>query len=177
MKVKAFLLTGVALCTLSLSSAFAKSAPDIHVMSVNRGAVVKSVMTHKTATNQTSTIAVTTDISTSADYKKKTDLTKTYYAWVTQASDLCAEIPKEKIKVSAKKTKYASLSTHIATYPGSDYGCSTTVSTYGDVYDLTTKTAVKKKDKFESYLTAKVTLQGTKYDLKLVLDVTVPIGT
>jgi len=103
----------------------------------------------------------------------KTPLVYTYYTFNNSGSPCNV---KDKIKLSTKKTAYAKLSTATETEPGSFYGCSSPVTFYGDVYDLTAKKVTSgTEDSFVSTLTSKIVFNGTKYDATLNLDLTVII--
>ncbi len=176
MTIKGILLTGAALCTIAMAPAIAATAPRIAVAAAHPsvGHVKFKTPTHsRTTSHITETASVVTGVSASADYKVKTPLGGTFYLWHT-GSSLCGEIPGEKIKASPKKTAYAKIST--GTETNTTY-CGAPIYFYGDVYELTSKTAAGSADFLTSALTAKVKLGSTKYDLDLNLDVTVEIGS
>jgi hypothetical protein len=175
MSIKVALLAGVSLFTICAGAAFAKSTPNLVVTALHPGtALVKTAVHAKSPTNLTTTIGVSTGV-TDADYKKKTPLAAPYYTF-NHSGTTCDE-PKEKIKLSTTKTKYAMLSTGTETETIS--ACSTgPTKFYGDVYELTTKKAVKKPDTFVSMLIAKDLHNGgnTYKKATLNLDVAVTIS-
>jgi hypothetical protein len=174
MTIKGILLAGVALCSISLSPALAKSAaPHIHVLAAHPGAAMKTVMQHKTTGALTYTFFVYESVSASS-VKQKTPLVYTFYTW-DNSYDICDQPKSEKITLSTKKTTYAKLSTGVETYPGSLYGCSGggSLSFYGDVYELTAKKASGAEDSFVSDLKAKIHDTAGKFNASLNLDVTV----
>lgn len=164
-------MAGAAICTIGAAPAFAGSAPHFNVVALHGGAVTKSVM-HTNTTNVTYTISVATSVSVASGYKVPTKLAATYYTFQSNGS-ICQAPKKEKVKLAAKKTKYAKLSTSTETY---SEGCSSGPTTfYGDVYDLIKKSGKNKTDSFVSTLTADFTSSGTKYKGTLNLDVGVSI--
>ncbi len=172
MTIKGILLTGAALCSLSLAPALAASAPHVHVTALHAGAVKKSAMKQAAPGAVTYTFSVSTSVSTASAYKNKTKLAGTFYKFNSNSS-LCTQ-PKEKVKLMTKKTKYAKLSTGTETY---SEGCSSGPTTfYGDIYDLQTKSAAGKTDTFASTLTAHFKNSSGKEKGKLTLDVNVAIG-
>jgi hypothetical protein len=175
MTFKRVLMVGVALCgisALSAVSASAATAPNIHLLAMHKGAVVKTAVHHQPAGTATYTIAVTTAVSTGTSYKVKTPLAMTYYTF-TSNSNPCTFPKKQKITLSAKKTKYAKLSTSTETSTLS--GCSGPDTFYGDVYDLTSKKGVNQTDTFVSTLKATFKNGGKKLKGTLFLDVSVEI--
>ena len=174
MTIKGVLLAGVSLCTICTGAAFAKSDTHVLVAQMHPGhAMVKTQLHQTPGAGLTSTQAVSTGVSISSDYMKKTMLAATYYTFLNSGT-FCNE-PKEKVKLSVKKTVYATLSTGKETY---SEGCSTPSNFYGDVYDLQTKKAANKTDTFTSSLDGKkVHFNGMVYKkAKLVLDVSVLIS-
>jgi hypothetical protein len=146
MNIRHVLLASVSVCTICAGGAFAKSTPAL-VAGMHAGnAVVKTGVHSLTPTNLTSSASVATGVST-ADYHVKTKLAATYYTFL-HSGTFCNP-PKESVKLSTKKTKYAKLSTSTESY---SEGCGTPSKFYGDVYDLTTKKAPKKADTFTSSL-------------------------
>jgi len=173
MSIKGILLAGAALCTIAAAApALAKSAPHIHVLALHPGAVTKSHMHIGPDAKVTYTFSVSTAVSTSADYKVKTNLGATFYTWLSN-STICDQPKKEKVTLSVSKTKYAALSTGVETY---SEGCSAPTKFYGDVYDLTSKKGKGKVDTFSSDLKAKFTNANGKQKGSLILDVSVSIG-
>jgi hypothetical protein len=175
MTIKGALLAGVSICTICAGSAFAKTSPNVLVAQMHPGhAVVKTSLHSQEPTNLTSTFGVTTAISASADLKKKTKLAATYYTFL-HSGTFCNE-PKQKVKLSTKKTKYAKLSTSTETY---SEGCGTPSTFYGDVYDLQTAKAKGKTDTFTSSLIGKkIYYGGTVYKKgTLNLELSVEIGS
>ncbi len=174
MTIKGILLASVSLCTICAGAAFASTSPHALVAQMHPGhAVVKTSLHNTPGSGLTSTAAVSTGVSTSADYKKKTKLAATYYTFLNSGT-FCSP-PKEKVKLSEKKTKYAKLGTSTETY---SEGCGTPSTFYGDVYDLQTQKATGKTDTFTSSLDGKnVHFDGTVYKkAKLNLDVSVAIS-
>jgi len=175
MTIKGILLAGAALCCLSIAPALASSAPDIVAVAAHPGNVhVKTALHVGRVSNLTSSIAVSTSVSTKADYKVPTELDGTFYTFYDNGS-FCNSKQKESIKLAVKKTAYATLSTAVQTLSGF---CSTAPTKfYGDVYDLKTKAAKGKTDSFSSTLVGKkIHFDGQVYDINFILDVAVAIG-
>jgi hypothetical protein len=174
MTIKGLLLAGASLATVGAGAAYA--APTIHVAALHNGfgnghAAVKTSMHHATVGSITSTYLVYSSVSTAADYKVKTNLKYTFYTYYNSGSLCDANAQKLKVKLSTKKTAYAKLSTGVESYTE---GCATAVKFYGDVYDLTTKTAVGSVDSFVSSLEGKkIHFEGGKYNITLNLDLEV----
>ena len=165
MTIKGILLAGVALCSISLSPAFAKSAPDVHFTALRPGtAVVKSAIAHKSVATLTETVYAYTSVPSTV--KTKTQLLQTYYKWNDSSGGICST-PKEKVTLSTKKTTYAKLSAGTYTEPGSVFSCPNPVVFYGDTYELTAKHASGDQDSFTSTLKSKIVFFGTKYDATL----------
>jgi hypothetical protein len=175
MTIKGLLLAGASVCALGMSSAFAASAPNVHVTALRPGhAMVKTAMHRSPGATQTATYAVYTSVSVSSDYMKKTNLLGTFYT-LNDSSSVCTPAAKQKVKLSTKKTVYAKLSTGSVTY---SEGCPSGPTVFrGTVYDLQSKKAKGKTDTFTDTLSAKVKSQGEKYKFNLVLDVSVAIGS
>jgi hypothetical protein len=176
MTIKAILLSGAALCTLSIMPALASSAPHIAAAAAHPGNVhVKTALHASKATNLTSTASVATGVSVSSSFKKKTPLSATFYTFYDSGS-FCNSSQKESVKLATKKTKYAKLSTGVETLTG--YCSTAPTKFYGDVYDLRTKKAKNKTDTFTSTLVGKnIHYNGGLYDIKLNLDVSVAISS
>jgi hypothetical protein len=172
MTIKGLLLAGASLATFGASAAYAERAPTIHVAALHPGhAVVKTAMHSSKASNLTSTFLVYSSVSTAADYKVKTHLIYTYYAYYDSGSFCGTKNGKTKVILSTKKTAYAKLSTAVETY---SEGCGTPTSFYGDVYDLTTKTAVGQVDSFVSDLYGKkIHYNGGVYNINTNLELEV----
>jgi hypothetical protein len=176
MTLKHVILASAALCALSIAPALAADAPPVAAAAAHPGnAHVKTAMHRGPIGHITSTIPVSTGVSTSADYKKKTPLPDTYYTFYDSGS-FCNSSEKQKQVLAKKKTKYAKLSTGTETLTGY---CSTAPTVfYGDVYDLQTKKAKNKTDSFVSTLTGKkIHYNGGVYDIDVHLDVSVAIGS
>lgn len=176
MTIKGVLLAGASLCTLTAGAAFAKSAPNVHVLAAHPGVghtVVKTSLHPKNAGTVTYTFSVYTAVSQSADHGVKTKLAATYYTFLSNSS-LCQQPKKEKVTLSTKKTKYAKLSTSTETY---SEGCGAPTTFYGDVYDLTSKKTPKTPDAFVSTLKAKFKNASGPQTGILNLDVSVSIGS
>jgi len=178
MTIKGILFAGAALCAIATAPALAATAPKVVISALHPGSAhVKTIAIHnKTTDHSTYTIGVTTGVSTSSDYKVKTPLYGTYYHWGTGTSP-CSGIYPEKIKASTKKTAYAKIGTGVETFSTAETGCSSTDTYYGATYDLSTKSGVGKTDSFSTSLTAKLKEGKTTYDLDLVLDIAVEIGS
>jgi hypothetical protein len=175
MTIKGGLLAGVSICTICAGAAFAKTAPLVAQMRPGHAVVKTAVHPGVTPANLTSTASVSTGVSTSADYKKKTNLLGTFYTFL-HSGTFCNE-PKEKaVLTSGKKTSYAKLSTGSVSY---SEGCGSPSKFYGDIYDLQKKTGAGKTDSFSSALKAhKVVFGGTTYKHgTLNLNVHVQIGS
>ena len=114
MSIKGILLAGAALCAISAAPAFAANAPHMHIAAMHQGGVVKSAMHTNGATNVTYTFSVSTAVSTKAGYNVKTPLAATYYTWQSSGS-ICMTPKKEKVSLSTKKTKYASIAAAVET--------------------------------------------------------------
>ncbi len=155
----------------------AAGAPSIHAAALHPGhqTVLKTRLNNAgKIAHITSTIAVSTSISASADYKKKVKLAATYYTYYDSGS-FCNKSEKQMVKLAAKKTQYAKLGTSTETYSGY---CSTAPTVfYGDTYDLTSKKGAGHNDAFVSTLVGKkIHYNGGIYDIDLNLDVSVAIG-
>jgi hypothetical protein len=174
MTIRTALLAGASLCTICAGAAFAKSTPVLVAQIHGGQGVVKTSMHSNAPANLTSSISVATGVSTSADFKKKTNLAATFYTFL-HSGTFCNP-PKQKVKLSTKKTKYAKLSTGVESY---SEGCGTPSQFFGDVYDLTSKKGKNKTDKFTSALIGKdVHFGGTTYKKgTLNLKVSVAIGS
>jgi len=167
------LLGGVALCALAAVPAVAQSVPHINVMALHAGNMVNKTNIHNAGIGtKTYTTAVTTAISTAADYKVKTALGATYYTWLNN-SNPCSFVAKQKVTLSTKKTAYARLGTGTVTATPS--GCTAPDTYWGDTYDLETKKAAGQTDTFVSTLTAKFLSGGVLYKGTQNLDVYVSI--
>jgi hypothetical protein len=176
MTIKGILLSGAAMCTLSIAPALAASAPKIVAVAAHPGHVhVKTSLHAGKASHLTSTISVFTSISASTAYKVKTPLDATFYTFFDSGS-FCNSSQKEKAVLTTHKTKYAKLKTGVETLTGY---CSTAATKfYGDVYKLKSKKAVGKTDTFTSTLKGKnIHYNGSVYDIDLNLDVSVAIGS
>lgn len=175
MTLKGVLLAGAALCVLSAVPALAKSAPTMAVGAAHVGHMqVKTPMHAGKIQHLTSTIAVSTGVSESADYKVKTPLPYTYYTYYDSGS-FCNSKQKESVTLKTKKTKYAKLSTGVETLSG--YCSTAPTKFYGDNYELTTKKAKNKTDSFTSTLVGKkIHYNGQVYDINTNLDVKVAIS-
>jgi hypothetical protein len=159
-----------------MAPALASSAPYVFVAAAHPGNVhVKTALHVESPTHSCSTLVVSTSVSTSADYKKKTPLVDTYYTFYDSGS-FCNSSEKQKIKLAVKKTAYAKLSAGTETFTGY---CSTAPTVfYGDVYDLQTKKAKGKTDTFKSTLVGKdIHYNHGLYNIDVVLDVIVAIGS
>jgi hypothetical protein len=178
MTIKGILFAGAALCAIATAPALAATAPKVAIFALHPGSAhVKTIRIHNKATEHTTvTLATTTSVSTAADYKVKTPLYDTYYHWGTGSSP-CSGIYPEKITASTKKTAYAKIGTGVETFSTGETGCSSTDTYYGATYDLSTKSGVGKTDSFSTSLTAKLKDGKTTYDLDLVLDIAVEIGS
>ena len=170
------LLGGAAFCALATAPAMAAGAPSIHAAALHPGhqTVLKTSMQKGKIAHITSTIAVSTGVSQSADYKKAVKLAATYYTYYDSGS-FCNSSEKQKVKLAAKKTQYAKLGTSTETYSGY---CSTAPTVfYGDTYDLRSKNGAGHNDAFVSTLVGKkIHYNGGIYDIDLNLDVSVTIG-
>jgi hypothetical protein len=176
MTIKSVLLASAALCTLSLAPALAASAPRVAVAAAHPGhAQVKTPMHAGKVGHLTSSIGVSTSVSVSADYKKKTMLPYTYYTYYDSGS-FCNSSQKEKQVLATKKTKYAKLSTGVETLSG--YCSTAPTKFYGDNYDLQSKKAKNKTDSFVSDLKGtKIHYNGNVYDINTNLNVSVHVGS
>jgi hypothetical protein len=174
MTVKYALMVGTALWgfnTLAAAAALAEAAPQVHVLAKRDGVAVKSAMRrspHGGSVTYTFSVSVSTSISTSADYKVKTPLKASFLIYYT--GTVCQSPLHEKFKIPRTRTAYAKISKATET---SSLGCPNGPSTfYGDAYDLQTRHAIGKTDRFDSTLTAKF-----KQDvLKIDMQVSVAIG-
>jgi len=173
MPIKRALLVGVSLHAICAGAAYAKSAPVLVAQMHAGRAVVKTNLHSQYPNTMTSTYVISTTVSTSTDYKTKTKLAHTYYTFLN--SGTFCNPPKETVKLSTHKTKYAKVSEGTESYSG---GCSTPTKFYGDVYDLQTKQAVGETDKFGSTLIGKnIHYNGTIYkDVTVNFDVLVKIN-
>jgi hypothetical protein len=171
MTIKGILLAGAALCTVSIAPALASNAPKFSVAALRTGGIVKTAMRTPKASAVTYTFSVTTAISTKADYMVKTNLAGTFYTWLSNDS-ICQQPKKETVTLSTAQTVYALLSTGVESY---SEGCGKPTFFYGDVYDLQTKKAKNKTDKFTSTLKATFKNSG-KFKGSLNIDVSVEIG-
>jgi len=172
MTIKGLLLAGASLATFGASAAYAERAPTIHVAALHPGhAVVKTPMHSSKVSNLTSTFLVYSSVSTAADYKVKTKLIYTYYAYYDSGSFCGTSNGKTKVILSTKSTAYAKLGTSTESY---SEGCGTPTVFYGDTYKLTTKSAVGQVDSFVSDLHGKkIHFQGEVYDINTNLDLEV----
>jgi hypothetical protein len=157
--------------TLGIAPALAEATPHIHMLTKRDGVAVKSTM-HRShsggSVTYTFSVSVSTSISTSVDYKVKTPLKGTFFAFLT--SSLCQSPLQEKIKFPRTKTAYAKISKATET---SSFGCPYgPVTFYGDAYDLETKHAIGKTDHFDSTLIVK----SEAAVLKVEMHVAVAIG-
>jgi hypothetical protein len=175
MRIKTVLLVGAALCAISMAPVVAAPAPHIIAVAAHPGNAHVKTALHTGKIHQiTSTIAISTGVSTSADYKKKTPLVSTFYTFF-DSGNFCKRSEKEKMKLPVKKTAYAKLSTGVETRTG--YCSTAPTKFYGDNYDLQTRKAKGKTDKFISTLVGrKIHYNGGLYNIDLNLDVTVAIG-
>jgi hypothetical protein len=165
-------MLGTVLCglsTFSASAVLAASAPEIHVLAIRDGIVVKSALLHRrSGANSTYTGSVSTAVSTSADYRVKTALSNTFLAF--SSGTLCDFPLHVKNTVAPVKTAYARIGTATETLSA---GCpGGPVTLYGDTYDLKTRHAIGKTDHFASNFTVKFKSAVAKLDLH----VTVAIG-
>ncbi len=153
MRLRHILMIATALCgSISLAAvpALADNTPQIHVLTLRKGVVVKSVTLNRMPNaSGTNSISASTSISTSANYRVKTVLRNTLFT-LQSASSIC--YPDNPLKVGARaypaKTKYAKVSAGSVTY---SIGCrSGPVTAYGDSYDLRTRHAVGKTDHFDA---------------------------
>jgi hypothetical protein len=173
MSIKNTLLAGAALTTIAAAPALAKDVPMFHVLALHAGTAVNKTQVHTPkGQNVTYTLSAYSTISTKADYGMSVPLSRTYYTFLSNSS-LCMEPKKEKVTLSTTKTAYATLGTGTDTATLS--GCSSPDTFYGDTYTLNTKKAKNKTDSFTSTLTAKFKNGSTKYNGKLILDVSVDI--
>ncbi len=176
MTIKNILSGGAALCALRMAPAVASPAPHIIAVAAHPGEVhVKTSLHAEKPTTSCSTISISTGVSTSSAYKVKTPLSGTYYTFFDSGS-FCNSSEHQRVKLAVRKTSYAKLSPGTETYTGY---CSTAPTVfYGDVYDLRTKKAQGKKDTFTSTLVGKhIHYNGGLYDLSIVINVVVKIGT
>jgi hypothetical protein len=169
MRIKAILLASAALCAIGSPPAVSGThAPQIHVMARHAGAAVKSAIRPRHGTDLTYTFSVSTAVSTKADYKIKTKL-----AAVTLVTLSNCEPAYEALILSKTKTAYATLGTYTSAY---SFGCGTPTRVFGITYDLQTRKAVGKTDRFLAYLTTKLTGPDAVYTGKLNLETNVLIG-
>jgi hypothetical protein len=172
MKLKIILLAGAAMCAIVVVPAAGSQAPNIHVTTLHKGAVVlktRHIPSHTPNTTYTFTASVDTSISTASDYRIKTRLENTFAGWRSSAN--CGLVDQH-IKLSTRKTRYAHIGTATETY---STGCPQPIKFYGDTYDLKTRKAVGKTDNFESVLIGRFKKDGRAYRGLLDLDVTVYI--
>ena len=163
MPIKRVLLVGVSLHAIGAGAAYAKSTPVLVAQMHPGRAVVKTALHSQKPTNNTYTYTLSTTVSTSADYKKKTKLAHTYYTFLN--SGTFCNPPKETVKLSTRKTKYAKVSKGTESY---SEGCGTPTKFYGDVYDLQTKKGVGSTDQFPSILIGR----NIHYDGQIYTEVT-----
>jgi hypothetical protein len=147
MPIKRALLVGVSLHAIGAGTAYAKSTPVLVAQMHPGRAVVKTALHSQKPTNTTYTYSVTTTVSTSADYKKKTKLAHSYFTFLNSGT-FCNPV-KETVKLPTHKTKYAKVSKGIESY---SEGCGAPSKFYGDVYDLQTKKGAGNTDQFYSSL-------------------------
>jgi hypothetical protein len=178
MSLRAILLAGAAVCCLAAAPAFAREhAPNIHLMAATGARAVaahaKSKASDRSVVSDTYTTTFSVSISTSADYKKKTEIVGD--AWF---SGSCTEpaTPKQAWKGLPKKTAYAKISTGTVETTLASGACpGDTFKFYTVIYDLSTKQAVGDTDTFTGTLTALKFLK--KYDLYLDSTFDVSIGS
>jgi hypothetical protein len=159
MPIKRALLLGVSLYAVCAGAAYAKSTPALLAQMHPGHVVVKTALHSQEPPNITYTYTITTTVSTSAGYKKKTKLAHTYNTFLN--SGTFCNPPKETVKLPTHKTKYAKVNKGTESY---SEGCGTPTKFYGDVYDLQTKKGAGNTDEFTSILLGRnIHYNGTVY--------------
>lgn len=174
------LLGGAALLALATSQGSANNLSPFHVTALHAGRMVNKTRIHRPGRiDITYTISTSTHVPAS-DLGVTVKLGVTYYKWNSQtvsgAYTICSN-PKQKIKLSTKKTAYAKLGTSTETY---SYGCTSGPTVFhGDTYDLFNKAGFGQTDHFVSTLIGKFGRKAPsapRYKGTLNLDVNVGIG-
>ena len=169
MTLKHVLMLGTVLCglsTFSASAVLAAPAPNIHVLAVRDGVVVKSALLHRRAgASSTFTGSVSTAVSTATDYRVKTPLSNTFLAF---SSGTLGDFPLHvKHKVAPVKTVYARIGAATETFSA---GCpGGPVTLYGDTYDLKTRHAIGKTDHFASNFVVNFKSGVTRLDVHVAV--------